>query len=92
MKLVAYEWIVEEIDQYGDILDINYFDTHEKAFQMIAREPPDSLNHYDIGVVRDRFHPEDPNELVDRQWAYLDNGKLPTHFDGGALVPAFLRK
>jgi hypothetical protein len=44
----------------------------------------------EIGLVRDRHHDID-KELLDRQWAYLEAGKLPERFDDGAAIPQRFR-
>ena len=37
-------------------------------------------------LIRDTFNAID-EDLVDRQWAYVQDGKLPEFFDGGSRVP-----
>ena len=85
--LVRYEWIVETIDGFGDVIDIDHRDTASDALRSARTVMCEGGNHYDVGIVRDRFDHDDPNELVDRQWAYVENGKLPAVFDGGTAVP-----
>ena len=44
----------------------------------------------DVGLVRDLG--DDLEGIVDRQWVYIEDGKLPERFEGGAKVPARFHK
>jgi hypothetical protein len=86
-SIVTIEWLAEKLDFYGDIIEVVHCDTYAEA-----REVRQSTMHkVDIGLVRDRGN--DTEGLIDRQWAYIEKGKLPERFSdsGGAkgpLVPA----
>lgn len=82
--MVRYEWIVEEVDQHGDIIDTSAWSTPQEMLVAI-NQPIDDGFHYEYGVVRDSLR--DDGELIDRQWAYVDCGNLPNEFDGGAKIP-----
>ena len=82
--MVRYEWIVEEVDKHGDIIEITAWSAPEQMIAAIKQPIADGL-HYEFGVVRDSIR--DDGELIDRQWAYVENGKLPAEFDGGSKVP-----
>jgi hypothetical protein len=90
--IVSIEWLVEEIDSDGDIIDVHHVDSYAEAvrFARVCRVENDVKT--DIGLVRDRGN--DLEGIIDRQWAYVDHGKLPERFDwgggedGGAKVPA----
>ena len=79
-----YEWDLEEIDEYGDVIDHHHAD---KLSEFPLDFDPES---YVLVLVRDSGCEADG--LDDRQWAYtaLDDNLdwiLPSHFDGGNLVP-----
>lgn len=89
--MIGYEWVIEEVDEHGDIQSVNHADTFHKAIQVAAATQVPEGWHVDVGLVRDRWTEEDGVE--DRQWAYLEDGKLPQEFDGGAMVPVkFLKQ
>ena len=70
--MVKYEWDVETVEEEsGDVLDHNHCDSFREAIAA-ARETPDDGCRFDVVLVRD----DDDG----RSWAYLDDGKLPTHF------------
>jgi len=73
--VIRYEWIVETLD------DRAHFDRLAEAKRYAVDKPC-----HDIALVRDVFDAVDQN-LNDRQWAYLEDGKMPAAFDGGAAVP-----
>jgi hypothetical protein len=75
---VRFEWVIETLDEHGDIEDVNHSDTFPGF-------PEDGLN---IGLVRDVYEwPEnDPErkcdpDLASRSWAYIVDGKLPESFE-----------
>lgn len=82
--MVRYEWLVEEVDEHGDIIDTYTWDTASAMFDAMRESIAAGLC-YHFGIVRDTVR--DDGELIDRQWAYAENGKLPDEFDGGAKVP-----
>lgn len=77
---VSYEWAIETVDEHDDIIDVDHADTLAEA-----RHRLDSNQRQQIALVRDTG--SDLEGLCDRQWAYLENGKLPEAFDGGAKIP-----
>ena len=80
--MVTYEWVVEEHDQYGDIIDPLFFETYKEAI----RESLDCVGYYEIALVRNTGNDEDG--LTDRQYAYVNDDELPEEFDLGNRVPA----
>ena len=86
-KLVIYEWLIEQVDEHGDIQDVDHRDTAAEMFAAMRRNEPDPGMHYEFGLVRDQYHHDDPGELVLRQWAYVEGGVLPAEMDEGAKVP-----
>jgi hypothetical protein len=85
---VTIDWLLEEIERGTDpdIIDTHCFPTlaEARAFAMTCELPTR------LGLVRDRGN--DLEGLLDRQWAYVEDGKLPEYFDGGILVPAKFHK
>jgi hypothetical protein len=91
---VNIEWLVEALDYYEgcgddpDIFEVVHRDTYAEALATAAQAELPTR----IGLVRDRGN--DVEGIIDRQWAYINDGKLPARFDwgggedGGALVPA----
>jgi hypothetical protein len=95
---ICIEWLGETLDWYEgcgddpDIVEVCHFDRFKEALAWAASEggtdgpqPP-----CQIGLVRDRL---DDEGVVDRQWAYIEDGKLPERFSDsggseGPLVPA----
>lgn len=76
-----YEWVVEEVDSYGDRLDSNAFDTYKEAIRYLTGME----GTFEICLVRNFGN--DNQGVVDREWAYIVNGVLPSEFDGGSKVP-----
>ena len=70
-----YEWDIETIAPWGDILDHNHEDR-------LCDLPPLEEGQR-LVLVRDRFC--DFDGLIDRQWAYVEEGKLPERFDDGQV-------
>lgn len=67
MKKIVYEWVIETKDEHGDIQDVN----HSETFPGFPQEGTD------VGVVRDVV---DETGVIDRSWAYIENGVLQSHF------------
>lgn len=76
----TYEWVAEKLDEHGDIEDCFYVESREEA-ERIGGE---------IALCR-RVHYVIDGDEKDRQYAYLEGGKLPEEFDGGARVPKRFR-
>jgi hypothetical protein len=81
MMTVSYEWDVEVVqdDDENEVLE----HLHQSAFadcQKVAAKPADEGCRHDIVLVRD----DDDG----RSWAYIEDGKLPSHFEdaGGTAV------
>jgi len=89
----VYEWVIEDIDEHGDIVDVDHRDTRAEAEASIKGLP----GRHDIGLTRDVF--DEVDGLVDRSWAYIQaDGTLPEYFtdSGGGetrhKVPTRYRK
>ena len=81
MKLqTTYEWVIEDLDEYGDIQDTSSWDR-------LSEIPDLRLNDtgFDIGLMK-RIGNEDIGEQY-RAYAYIRNGKLGATFDDNSEVP-----
>lgn len=75
---VKYEWDVETLDEFGDILDHDHRDTFKEA--IAAEKTTQGFSETTrICLVRDVW--DEDNGIQDRQWAYLEEGKLPEYFE-----------
>jgi len=83
MMAVSYEWDIETVDAYGDIVD--HF--HDDRLAWLLKEASDWLRVPGIALrfvlVRDTG--DDREGLGDREWFYPTEGD--TEFDGGTAVP-----
>ena len=70
---VTYEWIFEELDEDGNIVDCDFSDTLTSA--------NNNLDGYDFGLVRNEGN--EVYGITDRYWAYVKDGKLPEYFQNG---------
>lgn len=84
---VIYEWLVDELNGDGDIVDTQYYDTFYQAVaaQWAALGSCSNGNNYEVGLIR--YVGNDVDGEVDRQYAYTVCNELPEFFDGGAKVP-----
>jgi hypothetical protein len=83
---VAHEWLVESVDQYGDIHDTNCYPTLADAIRTTAGADHSDGGYYRLGLVRDEGNEVDM--LIDRQWAYFQqDGTLPESYNDGAIIP-----
>ena len=87
-KTILYEWVVETVttDEFEDIENCDFYDTAADCLR-VMKTPPDEGFHSDFALVRNRYDREDTSDLLDRQYAYVEFGKLPGSFDGGAYLP-----
>lgn len=80
--MIIYEWIVNEVDEFEDIIEVSHFDTRKDAQAFADAGPNHGGVKMEIALVRDVGN--DLDGLTDRSWAYLrDDGTLPEHFDYG---------
>lgn len=79
----TYEWVAEEVDDFGDVIDPHFEDTRAGAERVIPREGCAIA----IALVRNT-HCGIDGDLLDRGYAYLNSkGDLPARFDNGEKVP-----
>ena len=76
-----YEWRVEECtaDDYEDADDLWFCDTYADA---VEHQQSKTLDGYKrcICLNRRKFDPI-TEDLIDEQWAFIEDGKLPEFFD-----------
>jgi len=87
--MINYEWDVETVDEHGDIQDHQHGDLDYLlsvfGFEILSGEGSTRL-------VLIRNKENDSDGLTNRQWAYVENSQLPETFDGGATIPATIKK
>ena len=82
--MIHYEWDVETVDQYGDIIDHHFSD---RLSTMYEEELKDAIQEKTVGDIKYRLvlirNEGDEHEgVTDRVWAYLDDShRLPDTFD-----------
>ena len=82
-----YEWDVEVLDEYGDIVD-----------HLFQSQFPGSQDDPLMVVVLVKSYAEgNPGDdlsfdIKDRTWAYIKDGTLPQYFDDGSKVPMHFHK
>jgi hypothetical protein len=82
-----YEWLVETIDSDGDVVDVEPAESRAHAESMAASK------RGAVAVLTRSVHCAIDGDQLDRQYAYPSpDGKLPTVFDGGSLIPAKFHK
>ena len=94
---IRYEWTVETVtdDEYEDITDNYFSDNYKEAAETAALIIAQGNKVY-VGLVRDVLA-DDNEHTEDRQWAYLEGGRLPAKFStaggsDGAKVPQKFHK
>lgn len=85
---ISYEWVFEEYDNNGDIIDPLFSDKLIDA----QREAEGCFTHeYEIALVRNEGTEEDGLQV--REYAYITaEGELPEEFDDGYKVPQRFHK
>lgn len=83
-----YEWDIEHVDEHGDVIDHSFYDhcpglplDDNLRLVLVCDEVRGYSNAFD-----------DTADLVDRQWANVENGELPERFSHGRRVPAAYRR
>lgn len=76
--MVDYEWVVElctavesEAHEENEVLDLSFCTSYKEALEDATLEPEEGFKNV-IVLVR--------TDAKGRAWAYLEDGKLPTHF------------
>lgn len=74
---VRYEWDIETLDEYGDIIDHDFKEHYTDLLGVIIK------SNQVLVLIRDYYK----EGSIYRQWAYVENNKLPDTFTEGAKVP-----
>lgn len=78
---IIYEWVVEQVDEHGDIQDTYAVDSYKEAV-----DEESTYSTKDIALVRDKGNDEET--VVERGYAYVQDGILEERFCSGQKVPA----
>jgi len=77
--MIIYEWDIETVDEYGDIIDHYHASDLQELAIFLEREEPQAGIEYRLVLVRDQCRADGMD--LDRTWAYLtDECNLPSHF------------
>ncbi len=74
---INYEWTIETTDENGDVVASDFSDTFDAFVHVDADQR--------VALVRTAGNEE--VGVTARQWAYVECGRLPAKFDGGASIP-----
>lgn len=93
---ISYEWTIELVDRYGDVLESDFEDTLEDAKRKRDNLMPCRFGAtVRIALVRDEFSNK-TESLMTRYWAYLndDDKFIHTHFTNshGDLIELHIPK
>lgn len=86
-----YEWVIEDVDEHDDIINVDHADTYAQAQRSAALPLSDGIVRRDVGLVYNLVN-EIEKTTLERAWAYIEDGKLPATFDNGRAVPKRFRK
>jgi len=78
---ITYEWVAEEYDENGDIIDPMFGETLNEVLGFLPPAP--NVKYALTKNIGDRWE-----GLQDRQYAYVTVFGLPVEFDDGYKVPA----
>ena len=89
---IVYEWDVETIDEYGDIID------HDHLGELSEINLSDLAENERLVLVRDIWEQLEGKtwnngySLKHRSWCYVEGDVLPLEFDDGEKVPQRFHK
>lgn len=91
-RSTGYEWDIETVtaDEHEDIVDHDHRERMhdfggEKLTLALVEDGDEPGTFFRLCLVRSVW--DDVTGLVDRSWAYVEDGKMPTHFENGVVVP-----
>ena len=90
---VFYEWVIEQVDDHGDIQDVSHWDSFAQA--MTARDSWLTTEGCDcVEVASIRGVGDEDNGLHYRGYAYvnLDDMTIESHYCCGSKVPQHIIK
>lgn len=86
-KKVTYEWVMESVDEHGDIQDSDF---GSKLSDFPIDKVLQTIKTSTLALVRNSwidYGDGENGELDDKSWAYVSDEKLPVEFDNGSPVP-----
>lgn len=86
---ISYEWTVECIGEHGDIVDLDFYDDPDAMLEAVVKSL-EVHTRVDFGLIK--YIGIEGEGVVERGYAYVTDGNLPTEFDNGHKVPAYLLK
>lgn len=94
-----YEWVVEPLDENDEIIDTDYreklddYQLSDLTLDEIKQHMPETVRLEFGLVVRIYEHFEDfEPDLLQQEYAYIENGNLPDRFEYGHPVPKYKRR
>jgi len=85
-KLINYQWLVNEVDQYGDIIENYFLDSLAESVFIVA-EPG---SHLQLSLMKYKYNGR--GYLIDHAYAEVKEGKIEKLFDDYTEVPDRYRK
>lgn len=91
---VSYEWVIETVDEYDDIVDLYHYTRltdigdHEMRLALSSKRFTDSrfgAVFTRLGLIRDKGNQVEG--LIERRYAYVEGGALDERFEEGGAVP-----
>ena len=81
----VFEWVIEEIDENGDIIDNDFRDKLKDLLDYKNKKPEEAFSRYKLGLIR--LTGSDCEGITERGYAYAFGDKLAEEFDNGYRVP-----
>ena len=78
----TYEWVLETLDDDGDIVDVDHFDTLHDLVKHAS-----DLDGKRVALVKHTNLEYRDGEEIDRTYAYVEDGELYVQFEDGSTVP-----
>lgn len=86
MKTTLYEWCIEQFDEAGDIINLDFYDSLKEAPKEELRLCFDKTSSYQLCFVMRKGN-EALGE-VDRRVVYVNShNEMPDTFDEGTKIP-----
>lgn len=94
-----YEWVIEPLNENDDIIDPNYrenlddYQPSDIKLDEVKKHMPETVRLEFALVVRIYKQEEDfEPDLLEQEYAYVENGNLPDRFEYGYPVPKYKRR
>lgn len=79
---IIYEWVVEEVDDYGDIEDCYFFSSYAEAKRIASIY----CTQTNIALCKSKSNKQ-KDSVENSTYAYVQRGKLADRFEDGSVVP-----